>query len=244
MSTWVYIVPPALVLLWFVLTYNTLVRVRQHVSESWAGIDTELKRRYDLVPNLVEAVKGYAAHERQTLEAVTAAREKAANLLGSPLAATIAAKGPEQALRAEKLFRAAGAEVAIEGRRLSVSGDLGRILGEALADADAMFKNDGARVSGKYGSDERRVLHAWHGALGEIARELNRQGRFGESAVVRDALTKGLEPAYNYYGVTAVAMKDMIWIALAALIGYVLYTVWYGYAILYLFEGWGLNLEH
>jgi len=175
---------------------------------------------------------------------IPAAREKAANLLGSPLAATIAAKGPEQALRAEKLFRAAGAEVAIEGRRLSVSGDLGRILGEALADADAMFKNDGARVSGKYGSDERRVLHAWHGALGEIARELNRQGRFGESAVVRDALTKGLEPAYNYYGVTAVAMKDMIWIALAALIGYVLYTVWYGYAILYLFEGWGLNLEH
>jgi len=175
---------------------------------------------------------------------IPAAREKAAKLSGSPLAATITAKSPEQALRAEKLFRAAGAEVAIEGRKLAVSGDLGRILGEALADADAMFKNDGARVSGKYGSDERRVLHAWHGALGEIVRELNRQGRFGESAVVRDALTKGLEPAYNYYGVTAVAMKDMIWIALAALIGYVLYTVWYGYAILYLFEGWGLNLEH
>ena len=84
MNTWVYIVPPALVLLWFVLTYNTLVRVRQHVSESWAGIDTELKRRYDLIPNLVEAVKGYASHERQTFEAVTAAREKAAASAGSP----------------------------------------------------------------------------------------------------------------------------------------------------------------
>jgi LemA protein len=84
MSTWVYIVPPALILLWFVLTYNTLVRVRQHVSESWAGIDTELKRRYDLIPNLVEAVKGYAAHERQTFEAVTAARAKAAASAGSP----------------------------------------------------------------------------------------------------------------------------------------------------------------
>ena len=61
---------------------------------------------------------------------------------------------------------------------------------------------------------------------------------------VRDAMTKGLEPAYNYYGVTAIAMKDMIWIALAALVGYVLYTVWYGYAILFLFEGWGVKLGH
>jgi hypothetical protein len=175
---------------------------------------------------------------------IPAAKEKAAKLSGSALAATITAKSPEQALRTEKLFRAAGAGVTIEGTKLSISGDLGRIVGEALADADAMFKNDGARVSGKYGFDGRRVLYAWHGALGEIVRELNRQERFKDAAVVRDALTKGLEPAYNYYGVTAVAMKDMIWIALAALIGYVVYTVWYGYAILYLFEGWGLNLEH
>jgi hypothetical protein len=144
----------------------------------------------------------------------------------------------------EKLLRAAGATVAIDGTRLSVSGDLGRILAEALADADAMFKNDGVRVSGKYGIEERRVLYAWHAALGETMKELSRQERFAQAAAVRDAMTKGLEPAYNYYGVTAVAMKDMIWIALAALAGYVIYTVWYGYAILYMFEGWGLKLEH
>jgi len=175
---------------------------------------------------------------------IPAAREKARKLSGSPLAVTIAAKGPEQALQAGKLLRAAGAGVTIDGKRLSVSGDLGRVLAEALADADAMFENDGARLSGKYGFDERRVLYAWHGALGEVVKELNRQGKFGEARVVRDVVTKGLEPAYNYYGVTAVEMKDMIWVALAALVGYVVYTVWYGYAILYLFEGWGLKLEH
>jgi len=175
---------------------------------------------------------------------IPAAQEKASKLRGRLFAAKVTAKGPEQALRTEKLFRAAGASVTIEGTRLAVSGDLGRILAEALADADAMFANDGARVSGKYGFDERRVLYAWHGALGEIVKELNRQEKFGEARVVRDAVTKGIEPAYNFYGVTAVGMKDMIWIALAALIGYVLYTVWYGYAILYLFEGWGLKLEH
>ena len=84
MSAWVFLIPPALLLLWLVLTYNTFIRLRQHVSESWAGIDTELKRRYELIPNLVETVKGYAAHERQTIEAVVAARARAASSAGSP----------------------------------------------------------------------------------------------------------------------------------------------------------------
>jgi len=54
-----------------VLIYNSLVRRRNHVDNAWSQIDVQLKRRYDLIPNLVETVKGYAAHERGTLEAVT-----------------------------------------------------------------------------------------------------------------------------------------------------------------------------
>jgi LemA protein len=72
------------VLLWAALNYNLLVRIRQQVRESWSGIDTELKRRYDLVPNLVETVKGYAAHEKQVLTAVTEARAQAQTSQGSP----------------------------------------------------------------------------------------------------------------------------------------------------------------
>ncbi|MEZ4387118.1 MAG: LemA family protein [Candidatus Krumholzibacteriia bacterium] len=72
------------VLLWVALNYNRLVQIRLHVRESWSDIDTELKRRYDLVPNLVEAVKGYAAHERQLLRDVTEARARAAASHGSP----------------------------------------------------------------------------------------------------------------------------------------------------------------
>ena len=74
----------ALVLLYSVGTYNALVRLRQHVRESWSGIDTELKRRYDLIPNLVETVKGYATHERETLEAVINARARAVASTGTP----------------------------------------------------------------------------------------------------------------------------------------------------------------
>ena len=65
------------VVLWGVLTYNALVRARNRVDEAWSGIDVQLKRRHDLVPNLVETVKGYAAHERETLTSVTEARSDA-----------------------------------------------------------------------------------------------------------------------------------------------------------------------
>jgi hypothetical protein len=175
---------------------------------------------------------------------IPAARAKAEKLGVAPVAVKIRARTAEQAIQADSLLRAAGATVARDGAALSVSGDLGRVLAAALGDADAMFRNEGAAVAGKYGFDERRALYAWHVALGDAAKELDRQSRFREAAAVRDAMTKGLEPAYNYYGVTAIAMKDMIWIALAALVGYVVYTVWYGYAILFLFEGWGVKLEH
>ena len=76
-----------LLVLWVIGVYNGLVRSRNAVDESWAGIDVELKRRHDLVPNLVETVKGYAAHERGTLEAVIQARNAAAAPQASPAAA-------------------------------------------------------------------------------------------------------------------------------------------------------------
>jgi LemA protein len=71
-------------ILWGVGVYNKLVGLRQHLKDSWSGVDVELKRRYDLIPNLVETVKGYAAHESETLEAVIAARNTAVASTGTP----------------------------------------------------------------------------------------------------------------------------------------------------------------
>lgn len=73
-----------IILIWIISIYNTLVKLRQHVRDSWAGIETELKRRYNLIPNLVEIVKGYATHERKVLKAVTEARSLAISSSGSP----------------------------------------------------------------------------------------------------------------------------------------------------------------
>lgn len=64
-------------LVWVIVTYNRFSRLGQLVKESWSGVDIELKRRHELVPNLVKAVQGYAQHERETLERVVAARAKA-----------------------------------------------------------------------------------------------------------------------------------------------------------------------
>lgn len=72
-----------LLAIWFFSMYNGLVRSRNRVREAWSGIDVQLKRRSSLVPNLVETVKGYAAHERETLENVTAARAQLDNARGA-----------------------------------------------------------------------------------------------------------------------------------------------------------------
>ena len=71
-----------LVLLWVILNYNSLVVLKNRAKEAWSDIDVQLKRRYDLIPNLVETVKGYATHEREVFEKVTEARSVAMNAQG------------------------------------------------------------------------------------------------------------------------------------------------------------------
>jgi LemA protein len=74
---WIILVLLALVVLYVVVAYNGLVKVRNRIENGWSQIDVQLKRRYDLIPNLIETVKGYAAHEKGTLEAVIQARNAA-----------------------------------------------------------------------------------------------------------------------------------------------------------------------
>lgn len=91
-----------LALIWVIVNYNRFARLRQHIRESWSDIDVELKRRYELIPNLVRTVKGYAGHEREVLEEVTALRDRAAASLGS--AASQAADETALLLGLKKLF--------------------------------------------------------------------------------------------------------------------------------------------
>jgi len=74
---WVIVGIAALIVLWAILTYNRMIALRNRIDNAWSQVDVQLRRRYDLIPNLVEAVKGYAAHERGTFEEVTKARQAA-----------------------------------------------------------------------------------------------------------------------------------------------------------------------
>jgi LemA protein len=87
MIMWILIAVVAVIVLWAIFSYNRLVTLVQRSKEAWADIDVQLKRRYDLIPNLVETVKGYAAHEKGVFENVTAARAAAMD------AGSIAEKG-------------------------------------------------------------------------------------------------------------------------------------------------------
>jgi LemA protein len=95
-TTWIVLGVVVVLVLWAIAIYNGLVAMRQRVNQAFADIDVQLKQRHDLIPNLVETVKGYAAHERGTLEAVVQARN-----------AAIAAPGVEQKVAAENVLTGA-----------------------------------------------------------------------------------------------------------------------------------------
>ncbi|MFH0969025.1 MAG: LemA family protein [Patescibacteria group bacterium] len=83
----------AVLVLWIIVTYNGLIRLKNRVDEAWSDIDVQLKRRHDLIPNLINTVKGYAAHEKELFEKVTAAR-----------AAAISAQTPQDKEKAENML--------------------------------------------------------------------------------------------------------------------------------------------
>jgi LemA protein len=95
-TSWIILGVIVIIVLWAITVFNGLVALRQRVNQAFADIDVQLKQRHDLIPNLVETVKGYAAHERGTLEAVVQARN-----------AAVAAPGVEQKVAAENMLTGA-----------------------------------------------------------------------------------------------------------------------------------------
>jgi LemA protein len=92
-ALWVVLGIIVIIIIFFVASYNGLIRLRNQRENAWAQIDVQLKRRYDLIPNLVETVKGYASHERETLEAVTNARNLAQQTASGDVGARSKAEG-------------------------------------------------------------------------------------------------------------------------------------------------------
>ena len=164
--------------------------------------------------------------------------------MGKTVSVTIHMTDKEQAQQTAPLFMKSGAMVTTSGTELKATGDLGKILENCLSDAENMYRNKGQAVSGKYGYDEKRVLFNWWKAAKEMDKDLKKQGKFPEAKMVATVGKKAVETSYNYYKVEPQKIGDRIGLVVFSLIFYVVYTMWYGFAIMFMFEGWGLKLEH
>jgi len=145
--------------------------------------------------------------------------------------------------RAVKVLMAGGAQVGTSEGALKVSGDLGKVLSSVLADSDAMFRNRDDEVSARHGMDGKEVLRLWHDVLSRSVKELQKAKKIEEANMVNQVLKRAVEPAYNFFGIEAQNIGDKALIVIALLVFYVAYTMWWGYAIFYLFGGIGLSMK-
>jgi len=171
-------------------------------------------------------------------------KDEAKTFSGSKVELSVAMANPTQAQQTSRLLTKTGATVSVTDATLKASGDLGKILDGVLADADAMYKNDGKAVSDKYGFGERQALYTWWQAFKAIEKDLNNQKKFKEAKAVANIGKKGIEASYNFYRVEPQSIMDRLGVVVFSLVFYVVYTLWYGFAIMFIFEGWGMQLEH
>jgi len=147
MGIWIFLALVVAIVFWGISIYNGLVKLRQRFKNAFAQIDVQLKRRYDLIPNLVEAAKGYLAHERQTLEAVIAARGNAVS------ASQKAAAAPGDAAAMQGLAQAEGA----------LGGALGRLMVLFEAYPDLKANQNILQVQEELTSTENKIAFARQG---------------------------------------------------------------------------------
>jgi len=137
-----------------------------------------------------------------------------------------------------------GFTASAEDKKVTMDGDLGAVLLKSLDDAELMYNNDGSALSAKYGMDERQALYNWYKVFKGAIKDLNKQEKFAESKVITEVLGKSIETSYNYYKIVPKKIGTCWWIVVGSLMFYVIYTMWYGYAILFMFEGWGMKFGH
>jgi len=169
---------------------------------------------------------------------------KVAKSAGQAIDVKVKMANEKEAADTAKLFAAGGAQVAVTGAELAIKGDMAQILKNSLDDADKMFKNDGKFLADKYGMSEQQVMYSWWNSISKISKDLTKQSKFDQAKVFDNVQKKALEPAYNYYGVKIENWQENIALVLTCLAFYVFYTLWYGFGLMYIFEGLGYKIGH
>lgn len=159
------------------------------------------------------------------------------------LAVVVKMENPEQAAKAAKIFTKAAPDTTVQGAELHIKGNLAKLLEAVLQDSSSMYFNKGSEVRDKYGMDEKEVMATWWAALNRAAKELQKNKNTQQANVILEVMRKGIEPAYNFYKIDPQSVVEKAFTAGSLLVFYVVYTMWWGFAIFYLFDGLGLSMK-
>jgi hypothetical protein len=150
---------------------------------------------------------------------------------------------PEQNDMTIKILAAAGADARTGSPEIHINANLGSLMAKVLQDADDMYKNEGNKLVDRYGVDEKEAMASWWNVLKVMDKELKKQGKIEEAKIVSDVMKKAVEPAYNFYKIDAQKVSEKAGIMTGLLLFYVAYTMWWGFAIFYMFDGIGLTMK-
>lgn len=175
---------------------------------------------------------------------IPAVEERVKPLVGMQVDYTVVIKKANTIPAIVEILKQTGAEVSTSENKVSFKGDLGTMLSSAVSVSDKMYFNDGAAVSKEYGiANPLDVTTAFWQFLNPSIKELQKQGKIAEASVVDAVLRRAVETGHNFYSVEATKVSQNIVIMTALLVFYVLYTLWYGFAIFELFDGVGLTMK-
>ncbi len=170
-------------------------------------------------------------------------QKSAAKFGNSALDFTVQLKTPEMAAKSVAVLTKAGMTASNKGGDVTISGNLQALADKVLAASDMMYNNNNKAVEEIYGMDGKEVLQAYWNVLAPSVLALQKKLKVQESKYIDQINRKAIEPAYNYFGVAADNIMDKIGLSTGLLIFYVIYTVWYGYAIILMLEGFGLTMK-
>jgi hypothetical protein len=149
----------------------------------------------------------------------------------------------DMAKKASKLLAEAGVGIAVDDLEVKATGYLGQVVAAALKDSEAMFNNQEEAIAAKYGYPGKEVLYVWWSTFKSLDKEFKKHEMFAEASFLADVVKKGVEVGYNFYGIEPQKASSRAGILSFSLVFYVVYTLWWGYAILFIFEGLGMQMK-
>ncbi|MGC7847835.1 hypothetical protein ACP3TJ_12415 [Desulforudis sp. 1088] len=160
---------------------------------------------------------------------------------GTAVAFKVKAEDAELGQAVAKVFSLNGAKAEYADAKVTIEGDMGVLAAAAAADAEMLYKNDMATLESKYGMDARMAVYAWYQGFSALQKSAQHDGDMTTASFAKKVMTKALEPAYNFAGIPAYKFSEKLALATFLLAFYVIYTMWYGFGVMYIFEGLGIS---